>query len=137
VDLVVYDDRDRRYVPLLVALGATIIAAMIMGGVAFDLGRARSGTPIGGVTGPAAGALEEPTCVSALDRADEALASAVRIERTLSEQTALMNDLLAQRITREQALTRAVPPLAAAGPDRRAFQDAFTAYQGRRAGCAE
>lgn len=135
MDLVVYDERDRRYVPLLVALGAAVIAGMVLGGIAYEAGRARPVERVGGVSEPAAGTREEQACTAALERADAALAVGSRLEVTLQEQSAVMDDLLAGRVTRQQALDRAVPPLTLAAADRRAFLEAVTTYRTTRDAC--
>jgi hypothetical protein len=136
VGLVVYDSRDRRYVPLLPSLGSAVLATMVIGGVAFEAGRARQAEPLGGVSGPAAAVRTDPACELALRGADDALALAARLDRALGEQASVLQDLQAERLTRQQALSRAVPPLTAAAADRRAFRDALTTYQVTRADCS-
>jgi hypothetical protein len=135
VDLVVRDDRDRRYVSLLVTLGAAGLAAMVLGGLAYEVGRSQPTEPL--AAGPSAAVLEEPECALALDRVDAAVAAGLRLERALTEHARAIDDLRARRTTREQALSRAVPPLRGAAEDRRAFKDALSTYQGRRAACRE
>jgi hypothetical protein len=147
VDLVVYDDEDQRYVPMLVALVVALLAAALIGGLAFFVGRSQPATAadgIAGVTEPQAGVTEPseaaaggPTCEAAIERADEALELGDRIERTLSEQTSLMDELLARRATANEVLDRALPPLTASAKDRQAFLEAMTAYQQARAECPQ
>lgn len=137
VDLLVYDDEDRRYVPALVALGGVVLAALVVGAVVFLLGRTQSAEPLGGVTAPQAAVVDEPTCGPALERADAALELGDRLERSLSEQTSLMDELLARRATAEQVLDQALPPLTAGAKDRQEFLEAVTAYQQARADCEQ
>jgi hypothetical protein len=140
VDLLVYDDSDRRYVPLLVALCGALIAAMIIGGLAYFLGQtqpAQSAERVGGVTAPAAGTQVDPTCAPAIERADQALSVASRLESALREQTSVMDDLLAKRVSKDEALDRLLPRLTTAAKDRQAFVDALASYQQVRAACQQ
>jgi len=41
VDVVVYDEENKRYTPLLVALCATVLGATIVGGLSYELGRSQ------------------------------------------------------------------------------------------------
>jgi hypothetical protein len=143
VDVVVYDDMDKRYVPLLVAIGSALLAAMIVGGLSYELGRSEPSAPLssvsesqdGGVTEPQAGSAADPTCSAAVERADAAVAIGERLERSLAGQTSLMDELLAGRATSEQVLDEALPPLTASAKDRQAFLEAVTAYREARADC--
>jgi hypothetical protein len=143
VDVVVYDDMDKRYVPLLVAIGAALLAAMIIGGLSYELGRSQPSAPLssasesqeGGVSEPQAGTAADPTCSAAVERADAALAIGDRLERSLAGQTSLLDELLAGRATSELVLDRALPPLTAGAKDRQAFVEAATAYREARADC--
>jgi hypothetical protein len=139
VDVVVYDDRDKRYVPLLVALGSAALAATIVGGLTYELGRSQSveSQPLSSVTEPQAAALEDPTCASSVERADAAVAIGERLERSLAEQTSLMDELLARRATSEQVLDQALPPLTASAKDRQAFLQAVTAYRQAQDECRQ
>jgi hypothetical protein len=135
VDLLVYDDEDRRYVPALVALGGALLVALVIGTLAFFLGRTEPAESLSGVSPPQAAVQEESTCAPALQEADEALALANRLEIALREQTAVMDDLLAKRLTEAQALDRALPRLTAGAKDRQAFLDAVTTYRQAREAC--
>jgi hypothetical protein len=154
VDLVVYDDKEQRYVPLPVALCAALLAALVVGGLTFQLARSQAGAaePQAGVSQPQAGVSEpqagvtdpqadpgEPgaTCAPAIQRADAALELGDRLAGSLSEQTSLMDELLAERATADQVLDRALPPLTTGAKDRQAFLEALTAYQQARAECPE
>jgi hypothetical protein len=168
VDLVVYDDKEQRYVPLPVALCAALLAALVVGGLTFQLARSQAGAaepqagvsqpqagvsePQAGVSEPQAGVSEpqagvtdpqadpgEPgaTCAPAIQRADAALELGDRLAGSLSEQTSLMDELLAERATADQVLDRALPPLTTGAKDRQAFLEALTAYQQARAECPE
>ena len=154
MDLVVYDDKEQRYVPLPVALCAALLAALVVGGLTFQLARSQAGAaePQAGVSQPQAGVSEpqagvtdpqadpgEPgaTCAPAIQRADAALELGDRLAGSLSEQTSLMDELLAERATADQVLDRALPPLTTGAKDRQAFLEALTAYQQARAECPE
>jgi len=137
VDLLVYDDEDRRYVPALVAMGAVVLVALVVGAVVFLLGRTQSVEPLSGVTEPQAAVVEQPSCASALELADAALELGDQLERSLSEQTSLVDELLARRATAEQVLDEALPPLTAGAKDRRVFLESVTAYQQARADCRQ
>jgi hypothetical protein len=137
VDLLVYDDEDQRYVPMLVAICGAVIGAMIIGGLGYYFGQARpvrSADPIVAVTEPAA-ARQSSECAAAIERADGALTVATRLEGALREQTSVMDDLLAERVSREQALDRSLPPLTNAAKDRQAFLQAVATYERSRAAC--
>lgn len=136
MDLVVYDDREQRYVPLLVALCAALLVGVLVAGLAFFLARDEPAEQLGQVTPPQAGAQQEPTsCAAALEEADAALAIATRLELALTEQTRVMDELLARRLTEQQALDRALPPLTGAAKDRQALRDAMTTYRQAREAC--
>ena len=154
MDLVVYDDKEQRYVPLPVALCAALLAALVVGGLTFQLARSQAGAaePQAGVSQPQAGVSEpqagvtdpqadpgEPgaTCAPAIQRADAALELGDRLAGSLSEQTSLMDELLARRATANEVLDRALPPLTTGAKDRQAFLEALTAYQQARAECPE
>ena len=144
MDVVVYDDMDKRYVPLLVAIGSALLAAVIIGGLFYELGRSQqpvaplssvSDSQEGELTEPQAGTAPDPACSAAVERADAALAIGDRLERSLAGQTSLLDELLAGRATSEQVLDRALPPLTAGAKDRQAFVEAATAYREARADC--
>ena len=146
MDLVVYDDRDQRYVPLLVALALALVTAALVGGLAFLLGREPAvpaaplsavSAPRSGLSAPQAGARDETGCTAAFEQAQAALRLATRMEGALDEQTRRMDDLLAERLTREQVLDRSLPPLTAAAKDRRAFLDAVSTFEQARAACQQ
>jgi hypothetical protein len=146
VDVVVYDDRDNRYVPLLVALGSAALTAAIVGGLTYELGRSQpaESQPLSSVSEPQAGgaaapsgATIDPTCASSVERADAAVAIGERLERSLAEQTSLVDELLAGRATSEQVLDQALPPLTASAKDRQAFLQAVTAYRQAQDECRQ
>lgn len=136
MDLLVYDDEDQRYIPALVALCGALLVALVIGALAFFLGRSEPVEQFSGVTEPQA-AVGQPTCTPALERADAALEIAARLEVSLAEQTTLMDELLASRATAEQVLDQALPQLTAGAIDRQRFLDAITAYQQARADCQQ
>lgn len=139
MDVVVYDDRDQRYVPLLVACVFALVVATLVGGLAFFLGRqpAAAEAPPSGVSAPQAGVQEDPDCAPVFERAQAALDLGSLLDAALEEQTSLMDELLAKRLTREQLLDRALPPLTAGAKDRQAFRAAVASYEQARAACQE
>lgn len=137
MDLVVYDDSDQRYVPLLVAVVFALVVATLIGALAFFLGRrpAEAAAPLSGVSSPRAAVQADTGCAAALERAQEALELGARMEGALEEQTSVMDELLAKRLTSAQVLDRALPPLTAGAKDRQAFLAAVTVYEQARAAC--
>ncbi len=164
MDLVVYDDDEKRYVPWAVALAAVLLVALLTALLTFLLARRASGSEaeqaVGGVSAPepataptdtasptasaappspAAPAAVEPApapgCVAALLRADAALERSVAVDEALAQHTAIMDELLAERITPQEALDRTLPVLTDGSTERRRFEEAVTAYQEARQEC--
>ena len=158
MDLVVYDDDEKRYVPWAVALAALLLVALLTAGLTFLLARQASGSEepqaVGGVSspepatapstpGPPAGGTSTPgadpgtpACEAALARADAALTRAEAVEQALADHTAIADELLAERITPEQALDRSLPVITDGATDRRLLDEALTAYRQSREECA-
>ena len=138
MDVVVYDDDDKRYVPLLVAAVLALVAALVVGGLSYELGRRQPAQQqLAGVTPPqAAAAPVEQQCTEAIERANTALGVGDELASTLSEQTSLMDELLAGRATADEVVERALPPLTAGAKDRQAYVDAVAAYEQARDACA-
>jgi hypothetical protein len=140
VDLLVYDDEDQRYVPMIVALCGALLVAMIIGGLAYFLGQSSTASSTGlvaGTTAPQAGTQGDPACEPAIERADRALSAASRLEAALREQTSVLDDLLARRISEGEALEQFLPRITTAAKDRQAFVDALASYQEVRAACQQ
>lgn len=155
MDLVVYDDDEKRYVPWAVALAAVLLVALLTAVLTFLLARQASGSEDEqAVTGtsspepatapssapptaaaPAAGPSPVPACVAALLRADAAVTQAQSVEQALAEHTAIVDELLAERITAEQALDRALPVLTDGATARRQLEQAVGAYRDARERC--
>lgn len=163
MDLVVYDDDEKRYVPWAVALVAVLLVALLTAGLTFLLARQAAGSqeqPISSIgapqpaTAPSAGASEQqspspvspppPTtrsespsqaCVAALEQADAAVRQALGVEQALADHTAIMDELLAERITAEQALDQTLPVLTSGATERGRLEEAVAAYQATRADC--
>ena len=106
-----------------------------MAGFAYFLTRPSPAAPVSELTAPQAARQEQPTCAPALQQADTALELAARMEGALREQTSVMDELLAKRVTEQEALNRALPPLMAGAKDRQAFLDAVTTYRRAREAC--
>lgn len=166
MDLVVYDDDERRYVPWAVALSALAVVAVLAAGAAFLLGRqssedaALSGvdapeaatapspaeepvvptsvppvSPDPEVSPPVAAPTSTPACAQALLQADAALERSIAIEKALAEQTRVMDELLAQRVSTEQALDEMLPVLTEAATDRKRFREQIVELEGTREDC--
>ena len=147
MDLVVYDDEERRYVPWGVVLSALLLVAAVVGAVTFLLGRSASG--VEEVTGlsapqpatasatasPSAGASPAPACLEALRSADVALERSTQLEQALAEHTRLMDQLLAGQLDPEQALEQTLPVLTSGATDRRRFEEELAAYERLRQEC--
>jgi len=174
VDLVVYDDDDRRYVPAGVAVLLVLLAAVLAGAIGAlatqpsdalrQDDQAAPGSSNGSeqwsppsedepaVPGPAAA---QPTPPSAsqpsgqpttgedqsncleetLQRADAVRARAERLAAVLAEHTAVMDDVLAERLTKPGAIDRTLPVLTRAATERRRYAEESAAYQRQREAC--
>ena len=122
MDLVVYDDDEKRYVPWAVALAAVLLVAVLTAGLTFLLARQPSGAqdekavggvsspepataPTASVTGspapsaapPPVGPTPAPVCEAALLSADAALERAVALDDALGRHTEIVDELLAER----------------------------------------
>ena len=156
MDLVVYDDDEKRYVPWAVALAALLLVALLTAGLTFLLARQASGAEdpqsVGGVTSPepatapssappsAAGSTpvgptEAPDCDAALLQADAVLSRAEAVEQALADHTAIVDELLAERITADQALDRSLPVLTDGATARRQLEQARDAFEQSREEC--
>ena len=160
MDLVVYDDDEKRYVPWAVALAALLLVALLTAGLTFLLARQASGAQepqaVGGVTSPEpatapssaapsaapsaagsapAGPTAAPGCEAALLRADAVLTRAEAVEQALADHTAIVDELLAERITADQALDQSLPVLTDGATARRQLEQARTAYDQAREDC--
>lgn len=155
MDLLVYDADDRRYVPWPVALAGLLLAVLL--GLLASAGTylaaqdeqpQRRAAPVSGLPSPEAGTVPLPPatatpeaevlapCREALGRADAALERAGRLEQALAEHTRVMEGLLADRLTADQALDQTLPVLTGAATDRRLFAQELAAYTAARDACA-
>jgi hypothetical protein len=146
VDVVVYDEEDRRYVPLVfVLLLALLLAvlAVLATGLALRGGSeaAASGAaiPRQQTSSDQAGTVVQPSgdCLAALERGDTTVARAERLESELKAHTEAMDDLLAKRITADQLVDRSLPVLTESATDRRRFAEELKAYQAARRACGQ
>ena len=165
MDLVVYDDDEKRYVPWAVALAAVLLVAVLTAVLTFVLARQATGdegtSAVGGVgtpepatapsASPSGGAPSEPAaagtrapvaeptsdpaCVDALLQADAALERAVAVDEALTRHTEIMDELLAERIDAQEALDRTLPVLTEGATERRRFQQDLSAYSQSRQEC--
>jgi hypothetical protein len=163
MDLVVYDDDEHRYVPWAVALTALAVVAVLAAVVAFLVGRQSSETQaVGGVSAPqavtapsqerseapssaagpsasspAAVPAGTPACAEALAQADAALQRSVAIEQALAEQTRVMDELLAERVSTPQALDEVLPVLTDGATERKRFRELMVEYEQLRESCPD
>ncbi len=146
MDVVVYDDEDRRYVPAHVTLLFGVLVALLAVGLTVLFTGHRTADPVPlvqpapvvGSSDPQAGEAQpapEPACTQALAQGDAALQRAKAISSALGAQTSAVDDLLARRITREQLLARSLPVLTASATDRTRFAQELATYERSRAGC--
>ena len=157
MDLVVYDDDEKRYVPWAVALAAVLLVALLTAVLTFLLARSATGDEgdqaVGGVSSPepatapttspsapAAGSTADgptaaPACVAALLQADSALERSVALDEALTKHTEIMDELLAERIDAQEALDRTLPVLTDGATERRRFQQDLSAYSQARQQC--
>jgi hypothetical protein len=153
VDLVVSDDDARRYVPWRTSVGAVVVTGLLAAGLTFGFARspqpdqpgaagatqavtssdAASPTPT--ETTGAPGATPSDACATALASADSVAQRSLALEQALAEHTRIMDDLLAQRVTTEQALDDALPVLTRAASERDRFEDELAAYRSSRSAC--
>ena len=153
MELVVYDDDDRPYVPWRVVLSALLLVAAVVGAVTFLLGRSVSSAdeisgvssvqpataPSGaaGTASPRAGTTPRPTCFGALAQADAALEHSERIEQALAEHTRLMDELIARRLDADQLVEQSLPVLTQGATERRRFAEELQAYELARQVCPD
>lgn len=142
MDLVVYDDDEKRYVPWAVALAGVLLVALVTAGLTFALARQASGAQgeqaVGGVTSPVPAtspAATSPACAAALRRADEALERAGALGEALGQHTEIMDELLAERIDAQEALDRTLPVLTDGATERRRFEQDVSGYSASRGDC--
>lgn len=153
VDLLVYDEDDRWYVPWPVALAGLLIAVLLASGGAYLAARSSEpqprGTPLSGLPSPEAAtgplpagttapeAEDSSTCREGLRQADVVLERAARLDQALAEHTRVMEDLLADRLSRDEALDQTLPVLTIAATDRRLFAEELAAYSATRSACPD
>jgi hypothetical protein len=157
VDLVVYDDEERRYVPWRTSVAAVVVTGLLAAGLTLAFARSPQTEQPGDDGGPrAVTSSETPTptptptgttgtpsatpsdaCATALASADAVAARSAALEQFLAEHTRIMDDLLAQRVTTEQALDQTLPVLTRAATQRDFFEDELAAYRSSRAACPD
>lgn len=151
MDLLVYDEDDQRYVPWTVAAVAVVVAVVLAAGLSFLAARAAA-DPTGssssqagggaapgpvpqGIQGPSGDQAPTQACSDALRRADVVLERSSRLEQALAEQTRVMDELLAQRLSPVEAQDQALAGLTEAAADRQRFAEELTDYQDARTTC--
>jgi hypothetical protein len=77
------------------------------------------------------------SCIDALGQADTVLERSTALQQALAEQTRVMDELLAQRLTTDQALDRSLPVLTRGATDRKLFEQELAAYQRSRGACPD
>ena len=158
MDALVYDERDRRYLRLLVVLQLVAGAAVLAAAVTYLVVHHPSSTPTGGsfisaasgplvpadpaATTPPVGAADpqagatSTSCAQAFATADAALSRAGLLGRELAAHTKVLDDLLAKRTNAAGVLDQSLPILTEAATDRLRFAEELKAYQDARKGCA-
>lgn len=161
MELIGYDDDDRRYVPLIVSVAAVVLTGVLAAGITFLLVSSSQAAQPDGLSAlqtataqasPTASAEEpaEPTgpeaepaeaaseaCTTALVRADAVAQRSTALEQALAEHTRIMDELLAERLTAEQALDETLPVLTRGATERDRFQDELAAYESSRGACTD
>ncbi len=147
MDVVVYDEEDRRYVPLVGVLVLALVVAALTAGVSLlllrDSGEAGAATPPPaavsrpqpGSVDPTLGTGDSGACQEAVQRADVVVRRSERIADALASHTRVMDDLLAGRTTAQQALDRDLPALTEGATDRERLAEERAAYQRSRDAC--
>jgi hypothetical protein len=154
LDVVVYDEEDRRYVPALLALLLVAGAAVLAAAVAFLVLRSPASASSAGPSGPSVVATapapsasptlgqSDPqagstggTCTQALAAADTALDRAGNLDRELAAHTKVLDDLLAKRTDAAGVLDQSLPILTEAATDRLRFAEELKAYRDARKAC--
>ena len=158
MDLVAYDDNDRRYVPLILSVAAVVLTGLLAAGTTFLLARSPQFEPPDGLRAPqaasstdeaspsaSAGTPTGPTaapdestsaaCATALAQADALAQRSTALEQALADHTRIMDELLAERLTAEQALDETLPVLTRGATERDRFRDELAAYQSSRGAC--
>ena len=152
MEVLVYDEEDRRYVPLVAALVLALIVAVVSAGLALLLGTRADAAP-GRAAAPAAAQTTAPSpavspppvptgdaeadqaCTVLAERADVALERSRRLVAALEAHTRVMDELLAGRLTAQQALDRDLPTMTQSASDRAQFADELAAYERARSAC--
>lgn len=149
MDLLVYDEDDQRYVPWTVAAVAVVVAVVLAAGLSLLAARAAADPPGSSSSQAGAGAAPVPqgiqapsgdpaptdACTEALRRADVVLERSNRLEQALAEQTRVMDELLAQRLSPVEAQDQALAGLTEAAADRQRFAQELADYQDARTTC--
>jgi len=102
---VAHDERGRVYLSRAAAAALIVLGAVFGAGVVLVWHYSTSASATS--DSPAA----TSQCLTALTSADLAIAEAKTMKHALAVQIAAMNDLLNQKITQNEALTRALPTL--------------------------
>jgi hypothetical protein len=136
VGVVAYDEEGRPYLGRSAAALMALIAAVI-GATAVVLWNVS--TSANADTGSKKTAPGRPasvaTCLDAVARGDAAVKQASELEAVLATQTRVMNDLLAHRLTTEQALAAAVPSLTRGSQQALQFDQDASAYGAAASRC--
>jgi hypothetical protein len=124
--------RRQATVPWLLLTGL-LVAVALVGGVLIG-GAWRGGEQAAEEPGAAAGTtlggpVSTPECKTAVDRANESLAIAVKVQRDLLDYTAIMNQLETGRITSAEAVRRGTPFEVIASVDSAKFDRSLADYK--------
>jgi hypothetical protein len=128
------EHRPAATVPWLL-LTVVLVAAALVGGVLIgqaratgDQGSAADPGIAGGTPTTRGGPVSTPECKTAVDRANESLAIALRVEGILRDYTRVMNDLENGRITAAQAIKRGGPSEVTGSIESAKFDRALASY---------
>lgn len=141
MDLIVYDDEDRRYLPAYLAVLLAVVMIVVGAGAALVLRPEPQATVIGGSPDPQAATLPEdageaPACVDdALRRADALLEQSRRLSGSLADDTVLLNRLRVGLTTTPDAVDQTVEALGRSCPERERLMDEAAAYEQARSDC--
>ena len=124
--------RRQATVPWLLLTGLLVVVALV-GGVLIG-GAWRGGEQAAEEPGAAAGTtlggpVSTAECKTAVDRANESLAIAVKVQRDLRDYTAIMNQLETGRITSAEAVRRGTPFEVIASVDSAKFDRSLADYK--------
>jgi hypothetical protein len=125
------EERRRPAWPWLL-LTLLLMAVSLAGGIAIGANREARGRPAAGFAGVTASSVAvtaTPECAEAVERANQSMGHAVKVENALREHTQIMNDLLNGKIDGETALKTGTPSLIVGSAESARFDLALADYK--------